>query len=343
MPGIVGQATTYSLPNFVGNLFSATPFDTPFLSSIGGLTGGMPTTSTVFQWQGYDLREPGQNVALEGANAPQPQERTRYNVTNVVEIHHEAVEVSYTKQAAVGAYSGVNVAGTNPVMSEMTFQVMAQLRQMARDIEFSFIRGAGNGPPTTAAKGTGVPPDNTTPRKTLGLLNAITTNSFVPAAAGGGLVKVGATGAATTAPVLTKGMVDSLIQAAYDNGGISDGETATLMVGSTQKRALSNAYLTAGNYREASRNVGGVNYKTIETDFGTLNVLLTRFMPPDTIAVASLDQCAPRLLLVPDRGFLFLEPLAKVGASERAQLYGEVGLEYGNESGHAKLTGLATS
>ena len=34
--------------------------------------------------------------------------------------------------------------------------------------------------------------------------------------------------------------------------------------------------------------------------------------------------------------------LAKIGASDRAQIYGEVGLEYGVEKHHGKIVNLAT-
>ena len=61
MAGITALGTTYNLPNFVGELFAASPEDTPFLSAIGGLTGGESVGSTVFSWQGYDLRD-GEDV-----------------------------------------------------------------------------------------------------------------------------------------------------------------------------------------------------------------------------------------------------------------------------------------
>lgn len=48
-------------------------------------------------------------------------------------------------------------------------------------------------------------------------------------------------------------------------------------------------------------------------------------------------------LRVPGRGFLFAEPLAKTGASDRFQIYGEVGLRYGNERSHGKITNLTTT
>ncbi|MGL4300286.1 MAG: SU10 major capsid protein, partial [Candidatus Neomicrothrix subdominans] len=111
MPGITGQGTTFNLPNYVGELFAVTPTDTPFLSAIGGLTGGEGVTSTLFPWQGYDLRPADKlRQRLEGANAQAAEERVRFNVTNVVEIHQETVEVSYTKLAATGQFNSTGSA-----------------------------------------------------------------------------------------------------------------------------------------------------------------------------------------------------------------------------------------
>lgn len=103
MPGITGMGTTYNLPNYVGELFAASREDTPLLSAIGGLTGGRATKATSFEWQGYDLRDPDDTrQRLEGADAPDGEARTRYKASNVVEIHQEAVNLSYTKQGATG-------------------------------------------------------------------------------------------------------------------------------------------------------------------------------------------------------------------------------------------------
>jgi len=41
-----------------------------------------------------------------------------------------------------------------------------------------------------------------------------------------------------------------------------------------------------------------------------------------------------------DKGVFFEEPLAKTGASERSQIYGEIGLKWGNERTHGVLEGL---
>lgn len=400
MPGITGQGTTFNLPNYVGELFNASPTDTPFLSSIGGLTGGDAAEATLFQWQGYDLRNADKlRQRVEGANAPTAEQRVRFNVTNVVEIHQEQVEVSYTKLAATGQFNStgsahpgsVGISGSNPVRNELQWQVTQALVQIARDVELSFIAGTFNNPAT-----------NATARRTQGIMAATVTNVFdkavivgngdsaiatngvitetahglvvgdpvIPRDLTGGAIGVlleeqiyyvntapdantftiatqpgGATitfGTAGTADffepaVLTKAFVDDLLQRVWDNGGISVSETATLMTNSTLKRALTKIYITDANFQESSRTVGGVHVMTIETDFGTLNVMLNRYMPSGALEVVSLEECTPVFLPIPEKGFLFAEPLAKNGAHERSQIYGEIGLKYGNEKSHGKL------
>ena len=394
MAGITALGTTYNLPNYTGILHLLTPSDTPFFSAIGGLTGGGQTTDTEFEWGTYDLRAAGQNVSLEGQDAPTPQERVRATAKNVTQIHHEAVAVSYTKQAATGRLGGLATAGAaNSVLTELDWQTEVMLKQMVRDVEWSFINGVYQ-----------LPVDNTTARKTRGLLAAITSNVvnagataqtgtaaattdlitlaahgltagdtirftsvgtatpltttdvyYVIAAGltandfavsltkGGAAVNITANGTVTwqEGVALTKAMVDQLLQTAWDSGGLMESETRTLILGSAQKLAVTAAYTSAGYVqKDLQGNVGGVNVTRIETDFGNLNLMLNRHMPADTIAAVSLEQCRPVYLEVPGKGHFFEEPLAKTGATDRNQLYGEVGLDYGNQMAHAKLTGL---
>lgn len=318
MAEITELGTTYNLPNYTGILHQLTPSDTPFFSAIGGLTGGGQTDSIEFEWQTFDLRAAGQNTALEGADAPSEEGRVRANVSNLVQIQHETVGVSYTKLAATQAKAGINNAERNTILNELDWQVEQMLKQMVRDVEYSFIRGA-------YAK----PADNTTARKTRGLLAAITTNVIAAPVAPGNQ--------------LDEAIVLDLLQMVWENGGIQESETATLIANAYQKRRLTDAFITQKNYQESSRNVAGVRVTTIETDFGLLNVMLDRHMPTDQLAVASLEQCMPVYQEIPGKGHFFAEPLARTGAKDRTQLYGEVGLAYGNEKAHGKITGLATA
>lgn len=399
MAGIVGMGTTYNLPNYVGELFALTPENTPLLSAIGGLTGGKAINATSWTWQTYDQRDPStQRTRLEGADAPSAEERVRQSVLNVVEIHQEKVTVSYTKQAANAQITTpgsapyqINADQNNPIQREMDWQVERALKAIALDVNYTFING-------TFAQ----PTDNTTARKTRGLLSAIQTNrvskgtsvtgassatdtitatghglttgdkivftatgaatnivagriyyatvvdsnSFkVSTSSGGTALTLGtATGLAFTKPsttALANTDINDMLQLAYDNGGISEQNTATLLCNSTQKRAITVAYASAyGQFYETSRTVGGVNMTTVTTDFGVLNVMMDRHMPQDTIAAVSLEQLMPVFLEVPGKGHFFEEPLARTGSADNVQLYGEIGLEYGNERAHAVLTGL---
>ena len=67
MGAISGMGDTYDLPNFVGELFNITPSDTPLLSMMGGMTGGVSTKSKQFTWQTVDNATAAQTVAVEGA------------------------------------------------------------------------------------------------------------------------------------------------------------------------------------------------------------------------------------------------------------------------------------
>jgi len=392
MSGITGLGTTYNLPNYTGVLHQLSPTSTPFFSTIGGLSnGGGQVTSTEFEWEGYDLRTPGQNTALQGAAAQTAQNRVRQNFTNVVQIHQERVSVSYTKQAAYGLKSGTNNDQTNPILNEVDWQTRQMLTQMVKDANWSFINGVYQ-----------KPTDNTTAARTRGLIPAITTNvadsnsdvlkytgftsatdtitgthalavndkvvftanvganlvlgrtywvtsvsttvSFkVSLTKGGAPITVG-TGSGInltkgSATAVTRDQVNGLAQQVYDNGGINDELSAVFLVNSTQKVNLSKAYTT--QFQDDNRTMGGVSMSTIITDFGTLGVMIDRAVPQDTIILASLGECSPVYLEVPGKGHFFAEPLAKTGASDDVQLYGEVGLAYGAESSHGILQGCS--
>lgn len=392
MSGITGLGTTYNLPNYTGILYGLTPQETPFLSAIGGLSGGRQTTSPAFEWQTFDLRDASQPEVVEGATAPTSQQRVRGNVSNVVQIHQEKVSVSYSKLAATGAKAGINNDQPNPIGNELDWQVEQMLKQMARDVEFSFIGGTYQSPV-----------NNSTARKTRGIISAISTNVsdvkgaalptvtgtastnkiastshglnngdsvvFTALTGGAGLstgvgyfvvnkgtndfevstVKGGAAVDFTTdvsaataykLTAMTTTHVNEAIQRVYDNGGM-DG-TTTLLVNSNQKMALTSVFASAyGKFVETSRTVAGVSVDQLQTDFGILNVMLSRFVPKHQVLVAQLGQCAPVFLEVPGKGHFFAEPLAKTGSSDDVQLYGEVGLAYGNEKAHGLLSGLA--
>ena len=208
MAGITGLGTTYNLPNYTGILYQLSRSETPFFSAIGGLSGGRQTTETAFEWQTFDLRDAAQpDGIVEGADAPTAQARVRANVANVVQIHQEAVSIAYSKLAAIGLKSGVNSEQTNPVRNELDWQVEVMLKQMVRDIEVSFLTGAYQ-----------APANNSTGRKTRGLLTAATTNAMD--VKGAALPTVTATASTNKVASTSHGLVngDSVIFTALTGG-----------------------------------------------------------------------------------------------------------------------------
>lgn len=317
MATVSGQGTTFGLPNYTGELFSVAPSDTPFLSAIGGLNGGKTVLSTEFEWQTEDLESTSANNSkVEGANAPTASGVSRSNVSNVVEIHQETIEVTYTKQAAIGLHNGINNEEANPVRDELAHQVDLKLRKVGVDIEKTFLTGTYSKPGT-----------NATARTCRGIVTAVTTNVF----ANGG-----------TARAITKAILDNALASMFTNGAQLPQDKTVLMLGPAQKIALSNLYSTAVlNQPTMTRNIGGVAIDTIVTDFGTFGVMVNRWFPTGKIGIVDLSVCKPVFLDVPGKGHLFVEPLAKNGAADRYQLYGEVGLEYGPEVYHGVIGDLS--
>ncbi|OIN80875.1 SU10 major capsid protein [Mycobacterium malmoense] len=317
-PTVTGQGTSFNLPNFTGELFNIAPRDTPLLTMMGGLGAGMTTMSRQYEWQGEGLETSSANkVALEGAPAPDPTEVARFNYTNTTEIHQESVSVSYTKLAATGQLNGLAIAdASNPVTNELQHQLTLKLMKIAIDIEESFTSGVY-----------ALPANNSTPRQTCGLINAIQTNVF----ANGG-----------TARAISKSIIDQALANMYLNGAPLPQETTLFLCHPHQRIALSNVYGTPPlNQVTFTRNIGGYSVDTLVTDFGTFGVATSRYMPQGQMLITDVSQLHPVFLDVPGKGHLFAEPLAKTGSFEQWQIYGEVGLMYGPETWHGLIGDLS--
>ena len=317
MAAVSGQGTTFNLPNFVGELFHITPFDTPLLSMIGGLNGGEANSTKEDVWQTDDnnaAAQSGESTALEGAD-PTYEERDRSEVSNVKQIYQYGFEISYTKQAAVGnlgvpgSAPSNAVLGVQPVQDELSRQRVLKLRRMARDVEYTFLQG-------TYAK----PANNSSARTTRGMQNAISTNT----------VAAGSTD-------LSKSQIDDVMRQMADSGAPFD--MPVIFANAFQRQQISNIY----GYAPESRTVGGVRIEQIETDFARLGVVYDRHMPTDEVYVIDVQHLTPTHLVIPGKGMVFVEPLSQTGSAWKFQLYGEIGLKYGPELWHGSITGLTTS
>ena len=310
MGAVTGMGDSYDLPNYVGELFNITPNDTPFLSMMGGMTGGKSVTSKQFTWQTVDNAAAAQTAVVEGAD-PSYAERSRSEVVNVTQIMQYGVQVSYTKQAATGNLSGQAIIGNQPVQDELAFQLDMALKRAARDIEFTCMQG-------TYVADT----DVTTARKTRGLGAALTTN------------KINAGGDA-----LTQADIDNALKSMADNG--APFENVVLFANAANKQLISSFYSNSLALAPRDRNIGGVNINTIETDFCEMGVVYERHIPATQVFLIDMNFCKPVFLDIPGKGHFFVEPLAQSGAAYKYQVYGEFGLEYGPEQFHGNIHSTA--
>ena len=306
--------TVWNVPNYTGELFTSDLINTPFLSAIGGLTGGMQTTNFEFATDSqYSQETAAQPAITETASltAPTAISYVRSQNKNVTQIFHEQVSISYARLSNQGRLSGINTAGAmNNVVSEKDWQISKALEKIARDVEYTFLNGVYQ-----------IATDAGTPNKTRGIIAATTTNV------------VNASSAA-----LSKALMDALLLEMFTNGAIF--KMPVIMCGGFQKQKISDIY----GYAPEDRNVGGVNIKQIETDFGNIGVMPAhRFMPAGTLELVELSVVAPVFQTVPEKGNLFYEELSKTGAAEQGQIFGQIGLDHSAEYLHGKITNLATS
>jgi hypothetical protein len=80
----------------------------------------------------------------------------------------------------------------------------------------------------------------------------------------------------------------------------------------------------------------------VVTPIGVVYLYLGECLPAGTALLLNLDVLAPVYQPVPGKGNFFLEPLAKAGAGEKYQLFGQIGLDHGPEWYHGKFTGIST-
>ncbi len=320
MANVNVAATVWNCPNYTGELFLIGANQTPFLNMIGGLQGGAIRTVADFEFplaQPWALEAASQPAITETASltAPDPWTYVRDQDINTVQIFQRQVSVSYAKQSVTGQVTAdattglVDITGVQPVQNERDFQISAHMRQIAVNVDYTFLNGAYQKATSAAVAA-----------KSRGIITAATTNTVAAAAA-----------------TLSKALVDELLREMATNG--SEFINTVIFVNAFQKQKISDIY----GFAPQDRNVGGFNINQIETDFAILGIVWAPNVPTDTLLIADLSVCSPVFLPVPDKGVLFFEELSKTGASEKGQIYGQIGLDYGPEEYHGTITGLATS
>ena len=308
-------ATSFGVLNYSGMLFNKGNTRTPLSAIIGGRA---KTTNHVEFVTGQEYTAGGDGSQPEisenaSLTAPDASVVTREQKTNVTQIFQESVGISYTKQSDMGTLAGVNIANqqANPV-NELDFQVAAKIQKINRDIEYTFINGVFNKATSDA-----------TVNKTRGLIPAITTN-------------VTAMG---NKPLGLWDIAD-MVKKIYGANAPTDGlclwcDAITLF--QINADAVQNGLTVI----PAAREINGIALSSVVTPIGVVYLYLGECLPAGTALLLNLDVIAPVYQPVPGKGNFFLEQLAKVGAGEKYQLFGQIGLDHGPEWYHGKFTGIS--
>jgi hypothetical protein len=313
-------ANVWNCPNYLGDLIvTASPTDAPLLAMSGGLNGVKTTSNFVFPIdQEYTQTAASQPAITETASLTKPTaiSLVRTPVVNTCGIVHESVSISYAKLSNFGKLDSTSTnaltsGGVAVPRDEKAFQIAGALEKIQRDTEYTIIQGA-----YVAHTAVG------TASKTRGLSAAIVEGGTVVAAAGA---------------TLTKTMIDTLLRNMYTAG--AKFKNPIFVANAFQKQMLSHIYA----YAPTDRNVGGVNIKQIETDFGIIGVLLDPFQVTSVLGLYDMAFVSIVTCPVPGKGNMFYEELSKTGAAEEGQIYGQIGLDHGPEFMHGHVSGLATS
>ena len=251
------------------------------------------------------------NAAIEGDDRPPTQFSSRARKRNYTQIFSSSVEVSGSMRAA-------RVYG---VADEIDFQKQERLRELLRDLENCVINGVA-----PAANQQGSP----TVRRTMnGLIPSIATNQFVPNTGG---IPAG-TG---TGNGLTEQMLNAALRLTWEQ---SAGAIDTILVGGPQKRKINEFLSNSRLYAPRSETLTN-QVSVYESDFGIQRVVLSRWVPADTILF--LDSSRLQVMPLQGRSFHY-KPLASAGDSDTGIVLGEYTLEIKNENAHAILRGLTTT
>lgn len=304
------------MPNFSGLLYRKGNVETPLFSAISG--NAKVTNSVKFvTGQSYETGSGTQPAISETASltAPDPTYTTTTQNINVTQIFQESFGVSDAKLSNMGTLSGINIANqqANP-LSVIDFQTARKMEKIAQDIEYTFVNGVYQ-----------EATDDSTANKTKGVVNAAITNVMD----NGG-------------KPLSIWQIAEIMATMRDNGAPIDSlalwvDSVTLL--QLNADAANNGLTAVPNARE----VNGIKLSSLITPMGEIFLRPGKYLPAGTAMLLNLGVMAPVEQRTPNKGNFYREQLAKTGAGEKYQIFGQMGLDYGPEHYHGKITNISTA
>ena len=249
------------------------------------------------------------NASEEGASADAARFTNRVRKQNYTQIFSSTVEVSGSQQAS----------STIGVDDEMDYQKQERLRELLRDLENCVLNGYASSTDPTGSR-----------RTMQGVLASIATNVFTPGSdplpAGGG----------TNSDLLTEEVLNIALRNVWEQ---SSGMVDTIVCGGAQKRQINGFIASMQRFMDQDKAFQQM-VDVYESDYGICRILMSRWVPEDTILL--LDSSRIQVLPLAGRSFQF-KSLASSGDSELGQVLGEYTMEFRNENAHAVINGLGLS
>lgn len=246
------------------------------------------------------------NGALEGDAASAARHTSRIRRANYTQIFTATVDVSGSMQAV----------RKHGVADEVDYQKQERMRELLRDLENCVINGTA---PAAAAHG-----GPAVRRSMSGIIKMIESNRFVPGQ--GGFPGGGD---------LSEAQLNAALRLVWEQ---ASGKIDTIVVNGAQKRRINQFVDSSARFYSPTDRRMGELVSIYESDFGVCNVVLSRWVPSDTVLL--LDSSRIDVLPLVGRSFQF-RPLGTVGDSYSGQLVGEYTLEFRNEIAHGLIRGLA--
>lgn len=271
------------------------PTDTPLTTMLMARGAVEKANDITVTWREKELNSQRGTLKLEGAEAGTVITSTRGSLSNVCQIIEKVTAVSGTVQA-------LNPKG---IGNSFEAEVNDRLIETKRDLEWYFLNG------------TKTLESDSTPRQMAGLVNLVNANNVVNA----------------TGSVTEDNILDAL-QKMWDHG--AQGEYFAF-VDATQKRAI-NALAKAGdNVRWLVDNGSvvnkyGIGVSQIVTDFGTVNLVLDRYMADKTILMVDLDE-----VKIAELRPTFYEDLPKAGDYFKGHVINESSIKLLNSYAGSKI------
>ena len=249
------------------------------------------------------------NAAIEGDDRPATRFTNRVRRQNYTQIFTSAVEIS-----------GSQLAATQLALAdEQDYQKAERLREMLRDLENCVINGV-------AAVST--PQGSSSVRRTMrGIIPSLTSNTFAPGSSGF------PAGEGDNDDLLTEAQLNAALRSIWEK---SSARIDTIVVNGFQKRRI-NGFVTSDRRFSGKDTRFRDMVSVYESDFGVCRVILSRWVPTDTVLL--LDSSRLHVLPMAGRSFHF-KKLAPTGDSEVGMVVGEYTLELRNEAAHGIIGGL---